>query len=658
MHPWHLEKDAVWRAGFAHGASYPSLVFNLRGEALGAAEAKSLANGLIEVIAIPGLAEDWAARNATGENGTGFETIVNLLLVAVNHIQRFGGMPVFELGRILNIDGENAQFLVTTTVGPYQSMANVIHWLVTSCELLRSRKPTNEHKGFLLNIIQTIQDGGFGYHSVAHQFIGAATRLGIPFAQLPDRTIEYGQGHLARRMLDTLTDVTPNLSVHLARQKRYAAEIMRDAGIPVPEHFQVENVQQALHAASRLGYPVVVKPADRDGGEAVSADLHTPEEVQQGFAKAVAVSRLVLVEKHVPGRDYRITVFQGQAVWAIERVPGGVHGDGKASVKELVDRLNSDRRAKLGVLKPLLMDAEAHALLRRAGMTEQTVPPAGQFVRLRGAANVASGGVPVAVFEQMHPENAQLAVRAASVIGADIAGIDLLIPDISCSWLESGAHICEVNPGPDIGQMTAAHLFEPLLTSMVEGNGRIPVVLVVGAEPGSAIDRLADGGLEPSGMTIGYSGPQGVRVRDEWLARKPVGSYFAGRFLTRDRRVEAIVMRIDSDDLVTTGLPFARIDVLVVAGSSVTQTATDSAGSRQAMEELVASLLPACDGPVVVLPKAELDLDILKAAAAPDLRTDISEEGFGEFLCEQIGSIAASHRAPKSTASLLPAGRG
>jgi len=331
-------------------------------------------------------------------------------------------------------------------------------------------------------------------------------------------------------------------------------------------------------------------------------------------------------------------------------VPGGVVGDGRASVRELADRLNREPQRQAGAhgaLKPLVIDEEARTFLRRVGMSEDSVPPAGQFIRLRGAANVASGGIPVAVFDQLHPDNAQLAVRAARALRADIAGIDLLIPDISRSWLETGAFICEVNPGPDIGQMTAAHVFKPILTSLVEGNGRIPVVLVVGAEAGSAAGRLFEEGLDLPGMAIGYHDRNGIRLGDEWLARNAAGSYFAGQTLTRDRRAEAIVMRIDDTGLIATGLPFQRIDMLVIAGNAVAADSASGERSGEAMADLVASLLPACDGSVIILPEAQFELDGAKVQPAAELRTDVSARMLAEHLCGQVRSLAALHRTAK-----------
>ena len=159
--------------------------------------------------------------------------------------------------------------------------------------------------------------------------------------------------------------------------------------------------------------------------------------------------------RNISGRDYRLNVFNGELIWAIERVPGGVTGDGKSSITKLVELLNSDPLRGEGThapLKQLNLDDEARQLLRQYSRDENSVPAEGEFVRLRRNANVATGGTPVSVFDQIHPDNKLLAIRAAAALRLDLAGVDLLIPDIGQSWKLGGAAVCEVNSQPNLGQ--------------------------------------------------------------------------------------------------------------------------------------------------------------------------------------------------------------
>jgi len=297
-------------------------------------------------------------------------------------------------------------------------------------------------------------------------------------------------------------------------------------------------------------------------------------------------------------------VFQDELVLAIERVPAGVTGDGVHTVAQLLAQLNADPRRGSGahaLLQQVTLDDEAQGLLRSVGLTASAVPAAGQFVRLRSAANVASGGMPVSVLAQVHPDNRLLAVRAAKALRLDLAGVDLLIPDIAQSWLVSGAGICEVNSQPSLGEITSAAVYPQILRALVRGNGRIPTVVVLGAE-GSACVADIEAALLARGVCVGGHDADGVRVNGVQFLAAGATPYAAGRLLLQERSVEVLVLSVADARVLQTGLPFDRFDFLLKTPTPFDQ--------QSAVLEMI---LPACTGPV--LPVAEWNVDDLQAAA-------------------------------------------
>src|SRR5690606_3561696 len=142
--------------------------------------------------------------------------------------------------------------------------------------------------------------------------------------------------------------------------------------------------------------------------------------------------RQVLLEKHVEGADHRLLVAGGRLLVATRRVPGGVTGDGRGTVAQLLQRLNADPRRGTdprSLLRHLALDGEAELRLREQGLGADSVVEAGRFVALRRTANISTGGTALDVTSQVHPDNRWLAERAARVVGLDIAGIDFLCPD-------------------------------------------------------------------------------------------------------------------------------------------------------------------------------------------------------------------------------------
>jgi cyanophycin synthetase len=403
-------------------------------------------------------------------------------------------------------------------------------------------------------------------------FLEAAHRRRIPWTRIGGNVFRIGHGANARWIDSSFTDRTPVIATNIARNKLLTAQVLRQAGLPVPDHKVARDGEAACRIADQLGYPVVVKPLDRDGGMAVSAGIRDASGVVRAFETARKVTRSVLVEKHVDGRDYRLVVFEGQLIWALERVPGGVTGDGRSTVRQLVDRLNADparsHRAN-APLKPLDFDLEAEEMLQEGGLDGESVLDAGEWVRLRRAANVASGGTPVGVLDKVHPINRQLAERAARALRLDLAGIDLLIPDISRPWTETGAIICEVNAQPTIGNTTAPHLYGAILDRMVRGKGRIPIAVLAGVAPASAVPELVRRVLAATGRKVGMASRDGAVLDGERLEMRPSGVHTAASVLVGDFRTQAMVVTVDEAETVLTGLPFDRAAVVALAGSSL-----------------------------------------------------------------------------------------
>jgi len=291
----------------------------------------------------------------------------------------------------------------------------------------------------------------------------------------------FGQGAKSRWFDSSLTDDTPAISVRLAKQKNVCAAILRRHGLPVPRHHLASDEVRAVAAAESIGYPVVVKPADQDRGIGVAAGLVNAAQVVRAFVEASRHSKAVLVEKHVDGGDYRVHVFQGEVYKVRHRIPGGVVGDGRSSVAELLQSLNSDpRRGPPGTDSKLFridLDTEALELLQERQLGTDSVPQEGTFVQLRRIANVSVGGVSLPVdLSQVHPDNLALARQAVRALKLDLAAVDLLIRDIGRSWRDVEAGICEVNAQPQFGVDAPEWLF----TRFFPGQGRIPMIAVVG----------------------------------------------------------------------------------------------------------------------------------------------------------------------------------
>ena len=595
---WRVSPGLQFFPGYALGCRYPSLVVTLeacRNQPDRRAELLRELQVFVPGISCAGLTE------ALSHDVPAVETdaaSLRWLLLLCQQIQEGLGLAVFETGRVLSLSAVQARCQLPVAAQAQASMAEcleqILEWLGQGPHADTSRSATARLAGALQDLAGHALSG-----SNSARFVKAALELGVPVERLPGGVIQYGMGRRRRRLDSSFTDVTSNIAAKMARSKAVSNAMFVQAGLPVPRQVIVEDAQAAVVAAEQLGYPVVIKPADLDGGCGVAAGLTGAAAVRAAFEAARQLSAKVLLEQHVAGRDYRLTVFQGELLWAIERIPAHVTGDGRRSVAELIDQENADPRRGHGpgaALKRLVLDAEAQSLLAAQGLTAQSIVPEAQIVFLRQTANVATGGEPVAVFDKVHPDNARLAIRAAQQLGLDLAGIDLLIPDVSKSWRVAGntPAICEINGQPNLGQITAPWIYGQILRRLLHRQGRIPSIVVLGAADCDLVLEEFRACLSQRGLRVATAGPTGVFLGDQPLTAGSVSSFRAGKVMLLDPEVDAAVIALSCTSWLSTGLPWSRFDTLVIAGTQL--PAGPAASVTLRLEQWLRGLLPACDG--------------------------------------------------------------
>ncbi|MBL9046360.1 MAG: acetate--CoA ligase family protein, partial [Tabrizicola sp.] len=154
--------------------------------------------------------------------------------------------------------------------------------------------------------------------------VKAAEERDIPWLRLNDYSlVQFGQGKYQKRIMATITSETRSIGVEIAGDKSETSRLLNDLGLPVPQQMIVYSAKEAMRAARRIGFPVVVKPLDGNHGRGVSINLTTEEQVEVAHAEAYAQGKSsgVIVESFITGYDHRMLVVNGQLVAAAKRVP-------------------------------------------------------------------------------------------------------------------------------------------------------------------------------------------------------------------------------------------------------------------------------------------------------------------------------------------------
>jgi cyanophycin synthetase len=405
--------------------------------------------------------------------------------------------------------------------------------------------------------------------------VNAAVARGIPYRRLTSGSlVQLGWGSRARRIQAAEVDRTSAVSESIAQDKELTKRLLQAAGVPVPTGRPVSDADDAWAAALEVGLPVVLKPRDGNQGKGVTVNVNTREQLDAAFAGAAAYGD-VMVEKFLPGSDYRLLVVGDRLVAAARRDPPQVIGDGEHTVRELVDSVNTDPRRGEGhgtALTKIRFDDIALGCLATQGLQADSVPAKGRRVVLRNNANLSTGGTATDVTDDVHPEVAARAVAAAQMIGLDICGVDVVCETVLAPLEEQSGGVVEVNAAPglrmhlspsyghprDVGKAVIDDMFAP------GDDGRIPVVAVTGTNGKTTTVRLIAHLLAASGLGVGMTNTDGVYVNGRQTDSGDCAGPRSARNVLAHPDVDAAVFETARGGILREGLGFDRCQVAVV----------------------------------------------------------------------------------------------
>lgn len=402
--------------------------------------------------------------------------------------------------------------------------------------------------------------------------VTAAENRGIPAIRLSQgNLVQLGYGARQHRIWTAETDRTSAIAESISRDKDLTKRLLQSCGVPVPDGRLVESAEDAWRAAEELSAPVVVKPMDGNHGRGVFTDLTGRAEIEAAYRVAREEGSGVIVERCVPGLEHRLLVIGGRVAAAAKGEAASVVGDGRSTIRELVDsQLNRDPRRGTTEdfpLSPIRFNSTVRTDLGRQGFTPESVPPSGMTVLIQRNGNVAFD-----VTDRVHPAVAETACLAARVVGLDIAGIDLVAEDVGRPLEEQGGAVVEVNAGPGllphlkpadgdprpVGPAIIDHLFP------AGSDWRIPIVGVAGATHTTVIARLIAWMLHLAGRQVGLACANGLYLNRRQVERGDAANWEAGQRLLVNRAVEAAVFENGARTILTEGLAYDRCQVGVV----------------------------------------------------------------------------------------------
>ena len=395
----------------------------------------------------------------------------------------------------------------------------------------------------------------------------------IPWIRLNDQSlVQLGYGRYQQRIQATVTSRTSHIAVEIAGDKEETNKLLAALGLPVPQQRLVRSADEAVRAAERIGYPVVVKPYNANHGRGVSIHLMDAEQVRLAVAEAQLHARSVIVERFITGLDHRMLVVNGELVAASKRMPGHVVGDGVRTIQALVADVNADPQRGIGhekVLTRIEFDAQADRMMEKVAYTRTSVPPAGDIVYLRATANLSTGGTAIDVTDVVHPDNVEMAVRTIQAVGLDVGGVDFLTPDITESYKVNGGAICEVNAAPGFrmhmapSEGKARNVAKPVVDMLFPPGSptRVPIAAVTGTNGKTTTVRMLAHMHKMSGKTVGLTTTDGIYIDGRRTVEGDMTGPVSARMVLSDPSIDVAVLETARGGLLRAGMGVRWVDV-------------------------------------------------------------------------------------------------
>jgi cyanophycin synthetase len=283
----------------------------------------------------------------------------------------------------------------------------------------------------------------------------AAARVEATIEPLGDGLFEIARNSARVRVCRNLCPIDDALTLTIAGNKPLVHRLLVREGLPTPRHagFTLARVAVAVEFLESVGGPCVVKPArDTGAGHGVTTGVSDRNSLARAAAWAASYGESLLIEQQIAGSNYRLLYLDGTLLDAVLRKPPTVIGDGRATVRTLVDRANEARLAQGASNAQFLItfDLDMRNTLAAQGLALSSLPTSGSVVTLKTAVNENGGLDNETVTDLICDSVISDGACAAAAVGSRLAGVDVITPDPTVPLAESGGVICEVNTTPGL----------------------------------------------------------------------------------------------------------------------------------------------------------------------------------------------------------------
>lgn len=296
----------------------------------------------------------------------------------------------------------------------------------------------------------------------ARSLVAAALNRGwtVEYSEaIPDNSIT-GIAHCTKKNREIIfhsndTNLSPIYGFFTAINKNLSAALFEKNGVPTPESVtvSVDADDSELSKYLKKYKSIVVKPIDANHGDGITIGVDNLAALKRAIKAAAAVSlqgKFVLLQRRLEDcKEYRFLVLENKVIAVAFRRPPFVVGDGKKTVKELIEEVNADPARGDGHKSTLTkINIEEVATLNDKNFLFQ-VPSPDEEVEVLKTSNLSRGGVSEDYTNRASAQLKLIATQAAKSCYLGLAGVDIMTKDIE-NGDDSNSFVIEVNSAPGL----------------------------------------------------------------------------------------------------------------------------------------------------------------------------------------------------------------
>lgn len=406
--------------------------------------------------------------------------------------------------------------------------------------------------------------------------VNEAKLLNIPYKRIDNSSLVIlGHGINQKKIRAAMTGFTSGIGIETAADKEDTKKLLSKFYIPVPKGIVVYDEEELLKSINEVAFPLAIKPINGNHGRGITINVKTIEEAMEAFKIANKISSGVIIEEFIEGFDYRFLVINYKLVAVAKRTPAMVMGDGKSTIQQLINQVNTDPKRGEGhekVLTAIKVDEITNNILSKKGLTLNAILPLGEILFLKDTANISSGGTSRDVTDIVHPHNKLLAERIARIMNLDICGIDIVASDINIPITRNVGGVVEVNacpglrmhlnPSKGIARNVAQPILQMLFPNPVEA--RIPIIAVTGTNGKTTTTRLIAHLAQTVNYKVGFTTTDGIFIQGKEIYSGDCTGPVSAEVVLLDPTINFAVLETARGGILRSGLGYDECDISII----------------------------------------------------------------------------------------------